>query len=405
MVNKTQSIVVAGILIIAGLIAGAIWHYSGAPDHPHASPAERKVLYWYDPMQPETRFDKPGRSPFMDMDLIPKYADEQGVEQGSAVHIDPVQVQNLGIKTAVVREGQLAYSRRLAASVSFNQYQFFNVQARAAGFIEKVWPLTVGDKVSKGAPLIEITLPEWVEAQSEYLLLAESGAPANQLKGVLERLRLAGMPETDIQRLRTSRTLQTRFTLRAPADGVITLFELRSGMNISKEQVVAQIQGIDPVWVTAAVPESMAGLVQDKSRFEVSVAAYPDRQFRIAKSELLPSVDQSTRTLQLRLQVANPQQLLKPGMNAWLKLSTRGQRMLLIPSQAVIDSGNEQRVITVASDGRFVPKIIKVLHESENQAAIASGLKAGESVVVGGLFLIDSEANISGALERMRKGS
>lgn len=394
--------VMVSSLIMGGLISVGAYHYFYVADKTETRPSEREVLFWYDPMQPNTKFDKPGKSPFMDMDLIPKYADEGEAENSSGVRIDPTQVQNLGLKTETVSKGRLTYSQTIPANVSFNEYQFVIVQSRSDGFIEKVYPLTVGDRVKKGTPLVDITIPEWVEAQSEYLLLSETGGSATQLRGVLERLRLAGMPEEDVQRLRSTRGIQTRFTIKAPIDGVITAFDLRAGMNISKDNIVAQIQGMDPVWISAAVPESITYLLKDSSQFEISVPAYPDRTFTIEKWNILPSVDRSTRTLQVRLQVDNKDERLKPGMNAYLKLDTQSQEMLIIPSQAVIDTGNEQRVITVDSDGRFVPKAIKVLYESQRQTGIGAGLSEGESVVVSGLFLIDSEANISGALERMR---
>ncbi|MGZ0721991.1 efflux RND transporter periplasmic adaptor subunit [Kluyvera cryocrescens] len=391
-----------GSLIIGGLSTAAISHFMAPAAQAESSPAERKVLYWYDPMKPDVRFEKPGKSPFMDMDLVAKYADEGGDTQSSGVRIDPTQVHNLGLRTAKVSKGRLDYTQILPANVSYNEYQFVIVQARAEGFIEKVYPLTVGDKVRKGTPLVAVTIPSWVEAQSEYLLLANSGGTATQLEGVLERLRLAGMPEADIQRMRTTRRVQTQFTLTAPIDGVLTAFSLKSGMNIAKDNVVAQIQGMDPVWISAAVPESIAYLLNDSTRFTVSIPAYPGKNFTIQKTAILPSVDPATRTLQVRLQVNNPDELLKPGMNAYLKLNAQSDEMLLIPSQAVIDTGDEQRVLAVDSNGEFVPKKIQVLHEFRDKTGIAGGLSAGESIVVNGLFLIDSEANISGALDRMR---
>ncbi|MFV7280231.1 efflux RND transporter periplasmic adaptor subunit [Citrobacter cronae] len=400
-------------LILAGMIAGGIisvgvyTYYSSAKVSSETGPASpkeaRKVLFWYDPMYPNTRFDKPGKSPFMDMDLIPKYADEETASASApGVRIDPTQTQNLGLKTEPVRRGPLHYAQTFPANVSYNEYQFVIVQARSAGFIEKVYPLTVGDKIKKGSPLIDLTIPDWVEAQSEYLLLRETGGSATQVEGILERLRLAGMPEADIQRLKSTRKIQTRFTLKAPIDGVITAFDLRTGMNISKDNVVAKIQGMDPVWVSASVPESIAWLIKDASQFRITVPAWPDKRFTISKWSILPSVDATTRTLQLRLQVDNPDEALKPGMNAYLQLKTQSEPMLLIPSKALIDTGTEQRVITVDHEGRFVPKQVAVLHESQGLTAIRSGLAEGEKVVSSGLFLIDSEANISGALDRMR---
>lgn len=406
--NIKNTALVLASMVAGGVLSVGIYSYFSsanvAADTAAAPQKEtRKVLFWYDPMYPNTRFDKPGKSPFMDMDLIPKYADEESAgDAAPGVRIDPTQTQNLGLKTEPVRRGSLQYAQTFPANVSYNEYQFVIVQARAAGFIEKVYPLTVGDKIKKGAPLIELTIPDWVEAQSEYLLLRETGGTTTQVDGILERLRLAGMPEADIQRVISTRKIQTRFTLRAPIDGVITAFDLRTGMNISKDNVVAKIQGMDPVWVSASVPESIAWLIKDASQFTITVPAWPDKPFTISKWSLLPSVDATTRTLQLRLQVDNPDEALKPGMNAYLKLKTQSEPMLLIPSKALIDTGSEQRVITVDSEGRFVPKQVAVFHESQGVTAIRAGLTEGEKVVSSGLFLIDSEANIAGALDRMR---
>ncbi|EPM0770665.1 efflux RND transporter periplasmic adaptor subunit [Klebsiella pneumoniae] len=395
---------ILGSMLIGGALTAALYA-RWAPTHSAAPAAEqqRKVLFWYDPMYPNTRFDKPGKSPFMDMDLVPKYADEEHAAAGApGVRIDPTQTQNLGVKTVAVTRGPLHYAQTFPANISYNEYQYVIMQARAAGFINKVYPLTVGDKVKQGTPLLELTIPDWVEAQSEYLLLQETGGTATQVEGILERLRLAGMPDDDIRRLKATRKIQTRFTLKAPIDGVITAFDLRAGMNIAKDNVVAKIQGMDPVWVSVAVPESIAWLIKDASQFSIQVPAWPGKTFRISKWTLLPSVDSATRTLQLRLQVNNPDEALKPGMNAYLQLTSESAPMLLIPSKALIDSGSEQRVITVDNEGRFVPKIVQVFHESAGVTAIRSGLQEGEKVVASGLFLIDSEANIAGALERMR---
>lgn len=396
------SMMAGGIIAVGGYMYFASAHPS-ANTPPAAEKEARNVLFWYDPMYPNTRFDKPGKSPFMDMDLVPKYADEESASAAApGVRIDPTQTQNLGVKTEVVRRGPLTFAQTFPANVSYNEYQFVIMQARAAGFVDKVWPLTVGDKVKKGAPLLELTIPDWVEAQSEYLLLKETGGTATQVEGILERLRLAGMPDADIRRLVATRKIQTRFTLTAPIDGVITAFDLRAGMNIAKDNVVAKIQGIDPVWVTAAVPESIAWLIKDTSQFSLTIPARPDKSFTVRKWTLLPSADATTRTLQLRLEVENPDEALKPGMNAWLNLKTASEPMLLIPSKALIDSGSEQRVIAVDGEGRFVPKLVSVFQASQGVTAIRSGLDEGEKVVASGLFLIDSEANISGALDRMR---
>lgn len=396
---------IIGSMIAGGIIsaAGFTWVAKAEPPAEKTSTAERKILFWYDPMYPNTRFDKPGKSPFMDMDLVPKYADEES--SASGVRIDPTQTQNLGVKTATVTRGPLTFAQSFPANVSYNEYQYAIVQARAAGFIDKVYPLTVGDKVQKGTPLLDLTIPDWVEAQTEYLLLRETGGTATQTEGILERLRLAGMPGGGYSPPDRHAKNPDSLYAQSAIDGVITAFDLRAGMNIAKDNVVAKIQGMDPVWVTAAIPESIAWLVKDASQFTLTVPARPDKTLTIRKWTLLPGVDAATRTLQLRLEVDNADEALKPGMNAWLQLNTASEPMLLIPSQALIDTGNEQRVITVDADGRFVPKRVAVFQASQGVTALHSGLAEGEKVVSSGLFLIDSEANISGALERMRSES
>jgi Cu(I)/Ag(I) efflux system membrane fusion protein len=212
---KYAAIIISS-LIAGGLISVTAWQYINSSQktvQTEQKAPERKVLFWYDPMKPDTKFDKPGKSPFMDMDLLPKYADESAEKSSGGIRIDPTQVQNLGLKTQKVTRGMLNYTQTIPANVSYNEYQFVIVQARSDGFVEKVYPLTIGDHVKKGTPLIDITIPEWVEAQSEFLLLSGTGGtPAD--KGVLERLRLAGMPEEDIQRLRAAAQSRPVFPLK-----------------------------------------------------------------------------------------------------------------------------------------------------------------------------------------------
>jgi len=181
---KYAAIIISS-LIAGGLISVTAWQFVNSAqkaEKTENTEKERKVLFWYDPMKPDTKFDKPGKSPFMDMDLVPKYADENEDKSGSGIRIDPTQVQNLGLKTQKVLRGMLNYSQTIPANVSYNEYQFVIVQARSDGFVEKVYPLTTGDHVKKGTPLIDITIPEWVEAQSEFLLLSGTGGTPTQLR-------------------------------------------------------------------------------------------------------------------------------------------------------------------------------------------------------------------------------
>ena len=402
-----KQLLLAAALLTGGLALGyALWGHGGAAggEAPGGSTAaaptgERKVLYWYDPMYPGTHFDKPGKSPFMDMDLVPRYAD---AGDGAGVRIDPTQVQNLAVRTEKVRRGRLIFARQLPANISYNQYSMARVQPRAEGFVEKIQAYAVGDAIAKGASLAEITVPQWAADQSEYLLLkAQKGDPA-VVRGVREKMRLTGMPEEMLAAVDRTGRVQTRMALKAPVAGIITALDVYPGMNVGKDKTIAVIEGVDPVWVTANVPESDVHLLTGRSRVRLSVAAYPDRVFQAESFTLLPDADPATRTVPLRLSVRNPEGLLRPGMTATISLRGSGPESLLIPTQSLIDFGEEQRVIVRAADGSFVPRRVEVLRSSREQTAVASGLEEGEDVVATGLFLIDSEANLRGALEKMR---
>ena len=361
----------------------------------------RPVLYWYDPMKPDAHFKKPGPSPFMDMDLVPKYADEAGALPAAAtgITIDPTMVENLGVRSARAAEGRLTYEVRVPAEVVVNEHAFALVQARSAGFVEEAAPLAVGDRVKKGDLLARVVIPGWSDAQAEYLVLIESGAGKAQVEGVLRRLRLAGMPEDDVEELVRTRRVKTVFTLRAPIDGVVTDIALRSGMNVSTSQTVAQIEGLDPVWVTASVPERYAASL-DGADLVLTADAYPGRSWHALKHMILPGADQATRTLRVRFEVPNPGLTLRPGMTAKLLLKAQGPAGVLVPTQAVIDDGKLPRVI-IRRDGRFYPTPVAPAGESGGMTAIASGIAPGDEVVTSGIFLIDAEANISGALARL----
>jgi Cu(I)/Ag(I) efflux system membrane fusion protein len=360
---------------------------------------DRKPLYWYDPMYPGTRFDKPGKSPFMDMELVPRYADDGG--DSKTVTIDPAVVQNLGLKTTKARKGRLSIVRDLPANVEFNSYNEARVQPRAEGFVSLAGNLAVGDKIEAGREIAVITVPAWASDQSEYLLLKSQNAPARLLTGAREKLRLGGMPEEMLNEVDKTLKVQTSYKIISPLSGVITELSVYPGMNVDKNSTLVVIQGLDPVWVTAQTPQRYVGLVKG-AKLRVSSPAYPERVFEIASQSLLPTANHDARTVPLRLEVLNPDDLLKPGMTATIRLRNTGPESLIIPSQSLIDMGEEKRVIVRLPDGSFLPKLVKTSGLSGSETAISQGLNEGDEVVVSGLFLIDSEANLLGALEHLK---
>jgi Cu(I)/Ag(I) efflux system membrane fusion protein len=364
--------------------------------------SQRKVLYWYDPMYPGTRFEQPGRSPFMDMDLIPRYGDD---DENTGIRIDPAQVQNLAVRTEKAVRGRLSFALDIPANLEFNDYQLAKVQPRAEGFVEKTYSLAAGDMIKAGAPIADITVPGWASDQSEYLLLKNQEGSSQLIQGVRERLRLSGMPEAMLKAVDASGRVQTRLTIQAPLSGVITSIDVYPGMNVDKNMTIAVIQGADPIWATAEVPEGDIHMLSEGSRIRVAVPAWPEQVFYPLSSTVLPQASPDTRTVPLRLSLDNRQGLLRPGMSASIRLRGSGGEALLIPTQALIDLGDEKRVIVRNPQGRFVPRLVQALRSSREKTAIISGLEEGDEVVVSGLFLIDSEANLQGALERMREGS
>ena len=367
---------------------------------------ERTVLYWYDPMYPNTKFNQPGKSPFMDMDLVPKYEDENSPSTNKeGITINPAQTQNLGLKTVEVKWGKLNYDLTFPAEVAFNDHQYAVVQARENGFVEKIYPIAIGERIQQGTPIADLTMPAWVEAQSEYLALKQMEASQKDLSSVLERLRLNGMPEGAITQFIKTGKVQTRFIIKAPISGVITALNLRQSMNVTKDGVIVQIQGINPLWINASISQSVADLLNKDIQFSVSIPAYPTHKFNVKNWVILPSADITSRTINIRAEINDETNILKPGMTAYLNLIAQGNESMLVPSQAIVDSGTEQHVIAVGANGEFIPKKIRMINEFKQMSAIAGGVKVGEHIVTQGIFLIDSEANIAGALERMKAQS
>ncbi|MBL8381252.1 MAG: efflux RND transporter periplasmic adaptor subunit [Burkholderiales bacterium] len=382
-------------------------------------PPGKKVLYWHDPMYPQHKFDKPGKSPFMEMQLVPVYGDDDG---GSApgVRVDPGLAQNLGLRTSLARKGSLAPRLAAVGSVAYDENQMVVVQARASGWIEVLHVRAPGDTVTAGAPLASIVAPEWLAAQEEYLALRRAGPALPDLVAAARaRLTLLGVPEEQIASLDREGRPASRVTLSAPQSGVVV--ELggrdamgglaqfaREGMQVSPGMTLFRIAGLAQVWVIAEIPEAQAGNVAPGTRVVARVAALPDRRFEGQVATLLPDVDPVTRTLKARIRLANPGLFLKPGMFADLSFAGSSPRAAtLVPAEALIETGRRKVVIVVADAGRgrphYVVREVETGGEADGMAAIVKGVASGERVVVSGQFLIDSEASLKAFTARLEE--
>jgi Cu(I)/Ag(I) efflux system membrane fusion protein len=386
-----------GMTMAAAAPAGSAGQ-SGAGTDPATG---KKVLYWHDPMVPGQKFDKPGKSPFMEMQLVPVFAGDAGDE--GKVSISPRVQQNLGIRTAEVTKGQLSAPVEAVGSVAYNERDVALVQARSSGFVERLYVRAPLDPVRKGQSLAELYVPEWVAAQEEYLSVRRMpNAGGELLDAARQRMRLVGMTDDQIRLVESTGKTHSRLTISAPIGGVIAELGAREGMTVTTGASLFRINGLGTVWVNAEVPENFAAMVRPGSAVEVRTPALPGIVLKGKVSAILPEVNAATRTLKARVEVANPSGSLVPGMFATIRLSpAAGKDVLLVPSEAVIQTGTRSVVMVAQGEGKFLPVDVEIGTEANGQSEIRKGLQAGQKVVLSGQFLIDSEASLKGTSTRM----
>lgn len=398
---SVKTITAAGVAAILGLAGGYWLAQTNSPalpadstTEPGSTQTERTVLYWYDPMVPQHKFDKPGKSPFMDMQLVPRYADEGG--RSASISIDPAITQNLGVRLATVSRGSLARHVEAVGVLGYNERDVARVQARAAGFVERVYQLAPGDIVEKGAPLVDLLIPEWAAAQEEYLALRRIGDP-HLLEGALQRLHLAGMPADIVRQLERTARVHTQLTIRAPIGGVLQALDIREGMSVAPGASLASINGLDSVWLEIAVPEAQGGAIHVGQEATAQLPALPGETVSGRVTAILPEATAASRTLRVRVELPNPDGQLRPGLTARVTVAdAAAEPVLLVPSEAVIRTGKRALVMVADPGGHYRPVEVRLGADSGHQTAIHQGLEEGQQVVASGQFLIDSEASLRG---------
>jgi Cu(I)/Ag(I) efflux system membrane fusion protein len=412
------AIVVVSVAAGAALLAGG--YYAGrmqrgeAPAHAHAAgepqkpgdvdPATgRKVLYWHDPMVPGQRFDKPGKSPFMDMMLEPVYADSGG--DTSSVTIDPRVRQNIGVRTAEVTRARLAPALTAVGTVAFNERDQAVVQARVNGFIEKLFVRAPFDPVREGQAMAEIYAPDWVAAQEEYLATRRMRGADAIADAAKQRMRLAGMSDEQIARVVAEGRVMARLTIAAPIGGVVTELGVREGMTVAMGTPMFRIAGVGSVWINAELPEADAARVHPGAPVEVRAASMPGSAWKGRVGALLPDVNAQTRTIKVRVEAANPGGKLVPGVFATVDFAPAGREVVAVPSEAVIATGKRSVVFVAEDEGRFRQVQVETGMESNGMTEVRKGLEPGQRVVVSGQFLVDSEASLKGTGTRMGEPS
>jgi Cu(I)/Ag(I) efflux system membrane fusion protein len=387
-------------MLVAGGAGYGLAHLqtSKAPTAATASET-KKPLYYYDPMAPGTHFDKPGKSPFMDMQLEPRYADSDsdsagGAAQPAGVKVDPTVIQSLGVRLASVQRGDFGESLDATGVLDFNQREVAVVQARAGGFVQRVYARAPGDVVSAGAPLADILVPSWDGAEAEYAAVRQTGDAA-LTAAARERLHLLGLPDATLGAVSKGRTRNV-ITVTTPIGGAIQTLDVRQGMTVAMGQTLAQVSGLSTVWLNAAVPEAMAGQVRVGAPVRAELTAFPGETFTGKVTAILPSAQADSRTLTVRIELPNKGGRLRPGMFATVHFSGAATPALFVPSEAVIRTGTRALVMVAGDGGRFQPVDVRIGRENGDRIEILAGLTEGQKIVASGQFLLDSEASLNG---------
>ncbi|WP_085708361.1 MULTISPECIES: efflux RND transporter periplasmic adaptor subunit [unclassified Pseudomonas] len=395
--QKHNSFWLAGLALAVGVAAGYGVAYQRMPGESGAAAeqgTEPKALYWYDPMYPQQKFDKPGKSPFMDMQLVPRYASEGA--GNATVSIDPGLTQNLGLRTATVVRGAFSSSLDVTGVLDFNERDVAVIQTRTSGFVERVYARAPGDVLAAGAPLADILVPDWAAAQTEFLALRRSG-DRELISAARQRLQLTGMPSSLIAQVERSGKVQPNLTVTSPVSGVVQELNVRTGMTVANGETLARINGLGSVWLAVAVPEAQTGSIAEGQAIEARLPAFPGTVFNGKVSAILPDTNPDSRTLRVRVELANAEGRLRPGMTAQVRLNrSTGQNSLWVPSEAVIRTGKRALVMLAEDAGHYRPVEVRPGQESDGRTVILQGLEEGQKVVTSGQFLLDSEASLKG---------
>lgn len=407
MLRNKLAVTVIGVATISLVVGGGAGYWfahqeEGSQSALVSQKQDAKVLYWYDPMKPEHHFDKPGKSPFMDMQLVPKYADENAAmtdESHPTVKIDPSLQQNLAIRYGTVEQAVMGNTLLTNGILQANERQTAILQTRASGFVQRVYGHAVGDMVRQGSPIADISIPEWTGEQTEFLAVLRTG-DRSLIQASRQRLQLLGIPQNVIHQVERTRRVQSNITLSAPVSGFIDSLEVRNGMALAMGQTLATIKGINPIWLEAAVPEKQIAGIKRGMSVEANFAAF-SQKVTGKVIDILPTLDTTSRTIKVRIELPNPSGQLKPGMFASVNIINNPQSSLVVPEQAVIRTGTRNVVIVAHEQGRFEPVVVQLGQSDGNKIAVLQGLKAGQRVVISGQFLIDSEANLQGVLDKL----
>ena len=377
---------------------------------------DRKVLYWYDPMHPAYKSDKPGIAPDCGMTLVPKYADNESAAKMpmGTVTILPQKQVMAGVRTTLVIRKPMVRDIQTTAQIVADETKIAHIHVKVSGYIDQVYVNFVGQLVKKGQPLFTLYSPDLVSTQEEYLIAkrgnsALGAAPFQEiaegsqslLKSTRQRLKLWDISDDQIKQLDSTENVSKDLTFYSPITGFVTDRKVFPQTSVTPDTELYTVSDLSTVWADADIYEYEVPFVHIGQRVSLTLSYYPGKVYTGKISYIYPTVDPQTRTVKLRIQLPNRGFELKPQMFADAEVRVDYGVKIVIPSEAVLDAGTEQRVFVVHPGGVFEPRKVILGPVFDGNAVVLSGLKAGETVVVSGNFLIDSESNLKAAMSVM----
>jgi membrane fusion protein, copper/silver efflux system len=394
--------------ILATTLVVVVVHQNAAP-HPAQRAAERKVLYWVDPMHPAYKSDKPGKAPDCGMDLVPVYADG-GAQATSSVHgyanvsLPPARQQLIGVQTAIAEKRAIGHSVRTVGRVAVDETRLHKITVKFDGYIEKLYVNFIGQPVRRGEPLFSIYSPELLATQQEYLLAVRAAKQSPELlEASRQRLKLWDITDSEIAALERGGVPRKSLTIVSPASGAVTVKNAVQGARVSPGEPLFEIAGLDRVWIVADVYESELSALRVGAPAKITLSFAPGRSFEGRVSFIAPTVDPMTKTVKVRIEADNRDGALKPEMFADVTLSEPQREVVAVPQSSVLNTGTRSIVFVVAGDS-FEPREVTT-GATDGQFVEIRGVNAGEKVATQANFLIDSESRLRAVVEKQKAES
>jgi multidrug efflux pump subunit AcrA (membrane-fusion protein) len=377
----------------------------------------KKIKYWVAPMDPAYIRNEPGKSP-MGMDLIPVYEEEEGKSAKGTVKIDPVTVQNMGVRTEIIERRKLSRNIRTVGVVAYDEKRVTEVQSKAEGWIEKLYIDFTGQFVEKDDILLELYSPQLVSSQEEYLAALEfsdkmkkipypeiAGGADSLMKSARKRLDYLDVPKHQIMEITKGRKVMKSLHIHSQSKGIVINKHIQKGAYVKPGMPLYTLADISKVWVHADIYEYELPWVKKGQEVTMTLSYYPGRAFKGKVAYIYPYLEAKTRTVKVRLEFDNKNLELKPDMYANVLIdSLVADNRIVVPSEAVIRSGERNVVITSIGEGKFLPKDVRLgVISGDGYYEVLDGLKTGEKVVTSAHFLIDSESRLKEAISKMLK--